>query len=326
MSEFFKNFPYTTYNINGSISVIRDLFRHVQMSEVDLENIIAHEYYTVPDGWRPDNVSQQLYDSPLFEWTFFIVNDHLRSSMNNWPLSYQQYKEKITKEYSKYTISIFQPEYTSTNSLVIGSNTYLNLKDNTNYLGGISFNENVVLKSVSTGETAKILDYDFNKLQLWNYDFSVSNISFIDNGTTYQLDYIGTGEERKAWLLEMITYFENNSQTLFYTFVEDIANQNITAFSDAYFDLFQNTYLNQLIFTPEEKYKFAELAPRYYYSDEEKTQELSSYDALNSVEQIFYKSYQEVEEENNFSKTQIKYILPQYINQFAEIYKKSLNG
>ena len=39
-----------------------------------------YEDYTILSGDRPDIVSNKLYNSPDYYWTFYMLNDHLRES------------------------------------------------------------------------------------------------------------------------------------------------------------------------------------------------------------------------------------------------------
>jgi len=98
---FFKAFPKTTYQFpDGSISdAITDIFRYVKVTDAFLDNISAYTYYLIENGDRPDVVSNILYDTPDHYWTFFLINDQLKSGLSGWPMSSLQLDTFLDTEY-----------------------------------------------------------------------------------------------------------------------------------------------------------------------------------------------------------------------------------
>tara|TARA_Y100000992_G_C21209845_1_gene464868 strand:+ start:548 stop:805 length:258 start_codon:yes stop_codon:yes gene_type:complete len=75
---FFSQFPKIEYDFNrtGTVQRMINIFRSVR-TQGQLDNAILYKNYTVKNGARPDIVSQELYGTPDFYWTFFVINDFL---------------------------------------------------------------------------------------------------------------------------------------------------------------------------------------------------------------------------------------------------------
>lgn len=109
---FFRNFPYTTYDYlqNGVDTRVIDLFKFVQPKDHFLDDLSTYVYYQISEGDRPDIVSQKLYDTPEYYWTFFIINDTLRNGISSWPLSSEELERYLTQEYNGIVLTT-APKY-----------------------------------------------------------------------------------------------------------------------------------------------------------------------------------------------------------------------
>ena len=89
--SYFKKFPKLVYDFNreGVVNSVVDLFRQVRPIQNFIDNFTSYKFYSIRDGERPDIVSQKLYGSPNFYWTFFLVNDSLHDGLSSWPMSMQ---------------------------------------------------------------------------------------------------------------------------------------------------------------------------------------------------------------------------------------------
>ena len=104
--SFFKNFPTRQYDIQsaGETVNIKDIFRHVDVDDIAADPYINYTYYKVTSGERPDVVSQKLYGTTDFYWTFFIVNDFLKEGIGAWPKSEQELERYIAKQYDNRSV------------------------------------------------------------------------------------------------------------------------------------------------------------------------------------------------------------------------------
>ena len=110
--SFFRNFPKTDYDFlgNGVQTRIIDLFRFVKPNEQFTDELAFYSYYEIQEGDRPDVVSQKLYGTPEYYWTFFIINEHLRTGLSSWPLSSDEFEKYMAEEYPGVVVTC-RPKY-----------------------------------------------------------------------------------------------------------------------------------------------------------------------------------------------------------------------
>ena len=103
---FFKQFPKVEYDFNrtGVKQNMVDLFRSVRPLPSFLDNYSAYKFYEIKNGERPDIVSQRLYGTTQYYWTFFAVNEFLHDGYRAWPMSQEDLFTYIEKEYEGYVI------------------------------------------------------------------------------------------------------------------------------------------------------------------------------------------------------------------------------
>lgn len=86
MSNYFENFPVVDYKFGNERTYTR--FQHIGTAVDILEQVRQYEVYylniEIQNGERPDQLSYRLYESPNYYWTFYLLNDHLRT--NGWPI------------------------------------------------------------------------------------------------------------------------------------------------------------------------------------------------------------------------------------------------
>jgi hypothetical protein len=102
---YFKRFPFVEYNFgnNEADTIFPNISAYVDIADQLKDEVAFYEKYTLQDGERPDMVSQTLYGTPDFHWTFFIMNDGLRES--GWPLSEREMRALIKKRYPHRTVT-----------------------------------------------------------------------------------------------------------------------------------------------------------------------------------------------------------------------------
>ena len=98
---FFQQFPKTSYDFgsNGIDTTIVDLFRFVKANDKFFDDILTYQYFEVRNGDRPDIVSNLIYGTPDYYWTFFIINEHLKSGISGWPMNQDEMDEYFVSEY-----------------------------------------------------------------------------------------------------------------------------------------------------------------------------------------------------------------------------------
>lgn len=105
--SFFKKFPYVGYDYygNGVVTNVVEISRFVRYIEEFKEDLDLYTYYEIQEGDRPDVISQLLYDTPEYYWTFFIVNDILRQGISSWPLSSMEFEKYMAEEYNGVAVT-----------------------------------------------------------------------------------------------------------------------------------------------------------------------------------------------------------------------------
>lgn len=104
---FFKLFPKVGYDLKntGVLQNIVNIYRSVRPLQEFVDDISAYKLYEIKNGERPDIVSQRLYGSPDFYWTFFIVNEYLHDGLAAWPMSQEDLQTYMKTEYNGFAIT-----------------------------------------------------------------------------------------------------------------------------------------------------------------------------------------------------------------------------
>lgn len=96
---FFANHPIVPYVFGnqGQTALFNNLTVYVDLIDQVKSNISFYETHTILDGDRPDTLSQKLYGSPDYHWTFFLMNDNLREQ--GWPLPKRDLRAYVQSRY-----------------------------------------------------------------------------------------------------------------------------------------------------------------------------------------------------------------------------------
>ena len=97
--SYFNKFPLIGYRFGDETgnTLFTDFSAYVDLIDQLKDQVTFYEKYTILDGDRPDVVSQRLYGTPEFHWTFFLVNDSLRES--GWPMPERELRDLVKKRY-----------------------------------------------------------------------------------------------------------------------------------------------------------------------------------------------------------------------------------
>ena len=92
------------YEFDDRTTVFNNLATFSDIMGTNINDVTSYELYDIIDGARPDQVSLELYNTPLYHWTLFLLNDHIRGG--NWPLSYLELSAYILKKYPNKSILV----------------------------------------------------------------------------------------------------------------------------------------------------------------------------------------------------------------------------
>jgi hypothetical protein len=179
--SFFKQFPLSNIAIGQEIKKVVDIFRHVDVNDILADEISSYQYYEVLDGERPDNVSQKLYGTTDYYWTFFILNESLKRGLDQWPKSDATIENEFAQEYDDIAVMTFLPsiaQFIREADRPFGENPVpVEMVSNTFNGLDLSYDN---LRVSRNFETARIVKWDSNLNQLWLTDFSNRDNFFAD--------------------------------------------------------------------------------------------------------------------------------------------------
>lgn len=182
---------------------VKNFFRRAKLRE-DIEiPLLVFEKYEIPDGYRPDDVAEELYENSSYDWIVLIVAGII-NVRNEWPISnsdlyrysFEKYEEQLN-EVNHYT-TIEQRD--SKNRIIFdgGKNTSSIIQiPFPSYEGEIDFNTffsspNIGINSLSFSVDGNFYLHDISTIKTTtNYGtFSFIKDSNVGYGGTwnYQLD------------------------------------------------------------------------------------------------------------------------------------------
>jgi len=100
----FKKYPKTVYTFGDEVSsnLFSDISVYSDMIDQVRNAVGTYQDYYIQSGERPDQVSQKLYDTPEYHWTFMLMNPKLREC--GWPLSERELLLQCQRDFPNTTI------------------------------------------------------------------------------------------------------------------------------------------------------------------------------------------------------------------------------
>ena len=188
--SFFKQFPLREYRLpDNSRAIVTDIFRHVGINDILSDNLINYTYYEIEEGDRPDVVSQKLYGTTDYYWTFFIINDHLKKGLMDWPKEPITQQKSLEQEFSNYGANVAIPEQNSPFILFDGS-SFANQRNIENTFSEIDWSYSKA-RVRRNGAYADVVHYDHNNLQLVVSNFNDSPADTGSNSPAKVLFFAG---------------------------------------------------------------------------------------------------------------------------------------
>jgi len=318
---FFQQFPKIQYDLQETNDFTErvDIYRHVDVDTIRSDDFTTYLYYNIQEGERPDIVSQKLYRTPDYYWTFFIINDFLQSGFNEWYKSYIDFHRGIEQEYGDHGAFIFLPNLaTSLSEISSALDSPLNSPQNDytrNMMNGLDLNYDY-LRFLKTGtspeSTAKIERYDNFLLQLVTYD--ASDVNFYNTNGIYQFAFSSdaTETQKSSWLEIYTNYLKSINA--------------ITADVDTLTESDLSTYT----YRPYRAYDELVNAPHGFESTDSPFVYIGAYDALHpnralgNISNI--QTWFEYEQEKNEARRRIRYVRPEFVEAFVEEYQNLINS
>ena len=117
---YFRHFPKVAYRAGGMEEprLATNLASYAHIDFNTLDDVSYYRFYDISDGDRPDNVSELLYGTPIYYWTFFVVNEHLNSLYDDWPKGSRHFDQWIAARYSNLAAVVdLRPDYLPDNRI-----------------------------------------------------------------------------------------------------------------------------------------------------------------------------------------------------------------
>jgi len=94
---YFNDFPKVQYKFGNETdpTIFQDLSIYSDVVDQIKDSISVLNVHTIQEGFRPDQVSIQLYGTTLYYWTFYLLNDNIREQ--GWPLNRHELQEYTRK-------------------------------------------------------------------------------------------------------------------------------------------------------------------------------------------------------------------------------------
>ncbi len=98
---YFKSITDVAIDVDGSgnLDLLKNLTAKAKVSDDLLNNAGFYQTIEVVDGERPDHLSQRLYNTSQFHWTFLLLNPQIKNIWDDWPMSSNQLLEYCTNKY-----------------------------------------------------------------------------------------------------------------------------------------------------------------------------------------------------------------------------------
>ena len=292
--SFFRLFPKTEYDFRrtGLKQNMTNIFRSVRPVEEFLDNPAGYRFYEIKNGERPDIVSERLYGTPEFYWTFFVINDFLHDGYRAWPLSEEALYEYIKKEYNGYVIT--------TNPSIVRNTDQIITEFRDSIAGKFDVGQTIYgTKSGAKGRLTK-KNVDMNQLIVQDVTLGTGGINSITGAADSSViggAFIGDPDSI------------NNS-------TETVKQLEFGTQAEEFVDTYR-------------VFKYAD-APYYYYNENDADKK----PVTNAIfiqggepeSNLSYITYRAFETELNEKRSRIRYVVPQYINEFVDKFEELING
>ena len=290
---FFNKFPTVDYDIKrkGKTQKMVDTFRAVRPLQNFVDNFTGYRLYEIINGERPDIVSQRLYGTPRFYWTFFVINDILHDGYRAWPMSQEDLSQYIEKVYAGVAIT------TNPKTAVTSFSSNNNQDDS---LAG-RFSVGKTLHGTKSGAKGRIVKKNIDMNQLIVQDVVLGTAG--QNGITGASDssIIGgnfIGDPLLNPGSEQIQQFDGVTPS-----AGDLVNTyRVYDYASAPYKFFKTNDVNKNAVDNSEHILGAEAATG-----------------------ISFQTYRDYEIELNDARSSIKYVDPNFIEQFVSGFEELIN-
>ena len=147
---YFKNIKNILIDVDGSgnVDILKNLTAKSKISDSLINNGAFYETIEIQDGERPDHLSERLYGSDQYHWTFLLLNPQIKNIWDDWPMKYGQLVEYCTE---KYQYLAADTSVTLNNKFTIGETVTGGISNATGIVREIHVNMGYVVIEKTTG-------------------------------------------------------------------------------------------------------------------------------------------------------------------------------
>ena len=102
MANYFKSIPNVAYDINGNapntFQKATNIMKRPMFKPAVVSEITDYYPYRIQDGYRPDTVSNEVYETPAYAYLILMFND-IYDPVFDWPLGLRQFDNYIVSKY-----------------------------------------------------------------------------------------------------------------------------------------------------------------------------------------------------------------------------------
>lgn len=240
--SFFSGFPQELYRFGNETTqtLFQNISAYVDLLDRVKEDTSFYSVYTILEGDRPDVLSQKLYGSTNYYWTFYYLNDSIRNT--GWPVSNFQVTTFAKEKHPNTTLVVREYFFDKFNvgRTLIGTNsgtsaTIISRDVNLGHIvveGVHTFEDGEVLTIVQTAD--EINDgVPVQSITLDSYSEEYNSAKYYVNSSGEIIDIdptVGPGAQETP--VTFIEYYEqvNDQNRQIKVLKPDVAPQIFTAF------------------------------------------------------------------------------------------------
>jgi hypothetical protein len=186
--NFFKNFPVVEVDLqrDGKVNKMVNIFRSVRPLQNFIDDSALYTFYEIKNGERPDIVSQRLYKTPEFYWTFFVINERLHDGYRAWPMSQEILEKYLEVEYEGFALVTHPEVDTNSDGSVVEYTNSLAGENITYTVDGTRYRLGETVTGSSSNATGKVTkkNLDLNQLIVQSVSGTFESGEFVDGATS----------------------------------------------------------------------------------------------------------------------------------------------